>query len=134
MLAALAVPADPHGMDHPAHPGAGRGETHARHRHPAFQAPRRPLGATCRLRRASFGVAFFWGFAAFINLWSVKLAKALTDGQEGFGTLSSWFMAAASLGMAAGFGVASFLLRKRIELGWVPLAGVAMTLTALGSR
>ena len=83
------------------------------------------------LRRASFGVAFFWGFAAFINLWSVKLAKEMTGGGEGFGTQSSIFMAAASLGMAGGFGFASFLLRKRIELGWVPVAGVAMTLTAL---
>jgi len=85
-----------------------------------------------RLRQASFGVAFFWGFASFINLWSVKLAKTLTAGQEGFGTLSSWFMAAASLGMVGGFGLASFLLRRRIELGWVPLAGFAMTFCALG--
>ena len=83
------------------------------------------------LRQASFGVAFFWGFAAFINLWSVKLAKVMTGGGEGFGTLSSLFMAAASLGMAAGFGFASFLLRKRIELGWVPVAGVAMTVLSL---
>ncbi len=83
------------------------------------------------LRRASFGVAFFWGFAAFINLWSVKLAKEMTGGGEGFGTQSSIFMAAASLGMAAGFGFASFLMRRRIELGWVPVAGVAMTLTAI---
>ncbi len=83
------------------------------------------------LRRASFGVAFFWGFAAFINLWSVKLAKEMTGGGEGFGTQSSVFMAAASLGMAGGFGFASFLLRKRIELGWVPVAGAAMTLTAI---
>jgi len=83
------------------------------------------------LRRASFGVAFFWGFAAFINLWSVKLAKAMTGGGEGNGTQASVFMAVASLGMAGGFGCASYLLRKRIELGWVPVAGVAMTLTAL---
>lgn len=83
------------------------------------------------LRRASFGVAFFWGFAAFINLWSVKLAKVMTSGGEGFGTLSSIFMASASLGMAAGFGFASYLLRKRIELGWVPVAGVAMTLASI---
>ena len=83
------------------------------------------------LRRASFGVAFFWGFAAFINLWSIKLAKMVTGGGEGFGTMSSVFMAAASLGMAAGFGLASYLLRKRIELGWVPLAGIAMSVTAL---
>lgn len=83
------------------------------------------------LRRASFGVAFFWGFAAFINLWSVKIAKGLTGGGDGFGTMSSVFMAAALLGMAAGFGFASFLLRKRIELGWVPAAGIAMTLAAI---
>ncbi len=83
------------------------------------------------LRRASFGVAFFWGFATFINLWSVKLAKVMTGGGEGFGSLSSIFMAAASLGMAAGFGFASYLLRKRIELGWVPVAGVAMTVAAI---
>jgi acyl-[acyl-carrier-protein]-phospholipid O-acyltransferase/long-chain-fatty-acid--[acyl-carrier-protein] ligase len=82
------------------------------------------------LRRASFGVAFFWGFAAFINLWAVKVAKMLTHGGEGFGTMSSVFLAAGSLGMAAGFGFAALLLRKRIELGWVPLAGVLMTLTA----
>ncbi len=83
------------------------------------------------LRRASFGVAFLWGFAAFINLWSVKLAKVMTSGGEGFGTLSSVFMAAASLGMAAGFGFASYLLRRRIELGWVPIAGLAMTVASL---
>ncbi|MFN5870850.1 MAG: 1-acyl-sn-glycerol-3-phosphate acyltransferase, partial [Akkermansiaceae bacterium] len=79
----------------------------------------------------SFGVAFFWGFAAFVNLWSVKIAKAMTDGGEGFGTLSSIFMAAASLGMAIGFGFASWLLRKKIDLGWVPLGGLLMTISAL---
>jgi acyl-[acyl-carrier-protein]-phospholipid O-acyltransferase/long-chain-fatty-acid--[acyl-carrier-protein] ligase len=83
------------------------------------------------LRRASFGMAFFWGFATFINLWSVKLAKAMTGGHGGFGTLSSEFMGAASLGMIGGFGLAAFLLRRRIELGWVPVAGVAMTVLAL---
>lgn len=83
------------------------------------------------LRQASFGVAFFWGFAGFINLWSVKLAKVLTDGMSGFGTLSSMFMAAASIGMALGFGFTSWLLRKRIELGWVPVAGIAMTLLSV---
>lgn len=83
------------------------------------------------LRRASFGMAFFWGMATFINLWSVKLAKAMTGGRGGFGTLSSEFMGAASLGMIGGFGLAAFLLRRRIELGWVPVAGVAMAVLAL---
>lgn len=83
------------------------------------------------LRRASFGVAFFWGFCGFINLWSVMLAKEITGGGEGFGSLSSIFMAAASLGMALGFGHASYLMRRRIELGWVPLAGLLMAFSAL---
>ncbi|MEI6655371.1 MAG: MFS transporter [Verrucomicrobiota bacterium] len=84
------------------------------------------------LRQASFGMAFFWGLATFINLWSVKLAKAMTGGHGGFGTLSSEFMGAASLGMIGGFGLAAFLLRRRIELGWVPVAGVAMSVLAMG--
>ncbi len=83
------------------------------------------------LRRASFGVAFFWGFVTYLNLWSVKLAKVMTQGGDGFGSLSAIFMASASLGMAAGFGHASYLLRKRIELGWVPLAGVLMTVLSI---
>lgn len=89
------------------------------------------LWSDAPMRRASWGIAFFWGFAAFINLWSVKLAKLHTGGGEGFGTLASIYMCAASLGMAAGFAAASWLLRKKIELGWVPLAGLAMSLVAL---
>ncbi len=68
------------------------------------------------MRRASFGVAFLWGFAVFIGLWALKMSEVTTVG---------------SLGMAAGFGFSSFLMRRRIELGWVPVAGLAMTLTAL---
>lgn len=83
------------------------------------------------LRRAAFGASFFWGIAAFINLWSIKLAKYLTAGGPGFGSLSSNFMAAASLGMAIGFGVAAYLLRRRIELAWVPIGGSLMALVSL---
>ncbi len=83
------------------------------------------------LRRGALAVSFFWGIAAFINLWSIKLAKHLTEGGPGFGSMSSDFMMSASLGMAVGFGVASWLLRKRIELGWVPLAGSLMAVTSL---
>ncbi|HEX5790376.1 MAG TPA: MFS transporter, partial [Luteolibacter sp.] len=91
----------------------------------------RDLWSDRRLRQASFGVVFFWGVASFINLWSIKLADAITGGGEGFGTLQSLYMAAASLGMVVGFGAASMLLRRRIELGWVPLAGAAMGVSAM---
>ena len=82
------------------------------------------------MRRASFGIAFFWGFVALINLWSLKVANSLSEGGEQFGTMSAKSMVAVALGMAVGFGIASFLLRRRIELGWVPAAGIAMTLAA----
>jgi acyl-[acyl-carrier-protein]-phospholipid O-acyltransferase / long-chain-fatty-acid--[acyl-carrier-protein] ligase len=91
----------------------------------------RTLWSDRPLRLGSFGVAFFWGFAAFINLWSLKLARELTQGGEGFGTISSLFMAAASIGMAAGFGAASLLQRRRIQLGWVPISAFLMTLCGL---
>lgn len=91
----------------------------------------RGLWGDAPLRRASLGVAYFWGFAAYINLWSLKVAAHLTGGNAGFGTLSSYYMAAASLGMIAGFAATAFLLRRRIELGWVPVGGIAMTLLSL---
>jgi acyl-[acyl-carrier-protein]-phospholipid O-acyltransferase/long-chain-fatty-acid--[acyl-carrier-protein] ligase len=92
----------------------------------------RELWSDAPLRRAAFGVSYFWGFAAFINLWTVKVAAERTGGLAGFGTLSSLYMLAASLGMIGGFAAAAFLLRRRIELGWVPVAGAAMTLLSLG--
>jgi acyl-[acyl-carrier-protein]-phospholipid O-acyltransferase/long-chain-fatty-acid--[acyl-carrier-protein] ligase len=92
----------------------------------------RELWSDVPLRRAAFGVSYFWGFAAYINLWTVKVAAERTGGQAGFGTLSSVYMFAASLGMIGGFAAAAFLLRRRIELGWVPVAGAAMTLLPLG--
>ncbi|MGA0845939.1 MAG: MFS transporter, partial [Luteolibacter sp.] len=91
----------------------------------------RDLWQVPALRSCALGIAFFWGMAAWINLWSVKLARELTGGGEGFGTVSSIFMAAASVGMAIGFGIAAIFLRRRIELGWVPVSGMAMTVAAV---
>lgn len=91
----------------------------------------RELWSDAPLRRASFGTAFFWGFVAYINLWALKVAAELTGSQAGFGTQSSLYMAAASLGMIGGFAAAAFVLRRRIELGWVPVAGMGMTLLSL---
>ncbi|WP_367875241.1 MFS transporter [Luteolibacter sp. Populi] len=121
ILLALLIPRTPRGEAEPLGPRVAVSHFHQ-------------LGMLWRdppLRRASFGIAFFWGFAAFINLWSITVAKEITGGSEGFGSVSSKFLIAASLGMAGGFGTASLLMRRRIELGWVPLAGVAMTASTL---
>jgi acyl-[acyl-carrier-protein]-phospholipid O-acyltransferase/long-chain-fatty-acid--[acyl-carrier-protein] ligase len=130
LLACFSVPAVAMALSIPKVPAQGSGKLSGKLLFSHFK----DVGELWRdlgLRRASFGVAYFWGFAAFINLWSVKVASSLTHGGQGFGTMSSMFMASASLGMAVGFGFASFLLRKRIELGWVPLSGIAMTVCAL---
>jgi acyl-[acyl-carrier-protein]-phospholipid O-acyltransferase/long-chain-fatty-acid--[acyl-carrier-protein] ligase len=130
MLAICSVPAVGLALSIPKVPAQGGAKLSGKHLVSHFK-DLNELWRDLGLRRASFGVAYFWGFAAFINLWSVKVASSLTAGGVGFGTMSSMFMAAASLGMALGFGFASWLLRKRIELGWVPLAGIAMTVCAL---
>jgi acyl-[acyl-carrier-protein]-phospholipid O-acyltransferase/long-chain-fatty-acid--[acyl-carrier-protein] ligase len=130
MLAGLSIPALALAIAIPRVPAQGGG-TFSRKLVFSHFTSLTDLWRDAPLRRASFGVAFFWGSAAFINLWSVKLAQSITHGGTGFGSLLSVFMAAASLGMAAGFGCASYLLRKRIELGWVPVAGLAMTLAAV---
>ncbi|WP_193213484.1 MFS transporter [Luteolibacter marinus] len=130
VLTALSIPAIVLAWLVPRVPAQGREKLHATLLFEHFRHLR-DLWSDAPLRRASFAVAYFWGFAAFINLWSLKVAAELTGGHAGFGTLSSYYMAAASLGMIGGFALAAFLLRRRIELGWVPVGGVAMTGLAL---
>jgi acyl-[acyl-carrier-protein]-phospholipid O-acyltransferase / long-chain-fatty-acid--[acyl-carrier-protein] ligase len=83
------------------------------------------------MRRASLGVAFFWGFAVYVHLWAAKLARSLTGGFEELGGQTTTLIAAVSFGLVVGSGVAALLLRKRIELGWVPLASLTMTVVAV---
>ena len=121
ILLALLIPRTPRGTTEPFRAGLA-----LRHFQQLADLWRDPV-----LRRTSFGIAFFWAFAGFINLWSITVAKEMTGGATGFGSAASKFMIAATLGMAAGFGTASLLMRRRIELGWVPLAGIAMTVSTL---
>ena len=121
VLIGLLIPKTPRGRAEPLTPRLA-----FRHFHQLADLWKNPV-----LRRTSFGIAFFWAFAGFINLWSITVAKEMTGGANGFGSAASKFMIAATLGMAAGFGTASLLMRRRIELGWVPLAGIAMTVSTL---
>jgi acyl-[acyl-carrier-protein]-phospholipid O-acyltransferase/long-chain-fatty-acid--[acyl-carrier-protein] ligase len=130
VIAICAVPAIGLAMVVPRTPTHGAGPLKARllwsHVGQMVELWRSPV-----LRRTALGIAFFWGFGGFINLWSIGVAKEMTGGGPGFGVFSSNLMLAASLGMAGGFGVASLLCRRRIELGWVPLAGIMMTVLVL---
>ncbi len=125
LLAVFAVPAVALAWVVPRVPAQGR-EPFTRGMAVSHFRDLRVLWRDAGLRRGSFGIAFFWGFAAFLNLWSVKVAREITGGGPGFGTLSSNYMAAAAVGMVLGFGAAALLLRRGIELGWVPVAGAVM--------
>ncbi|MBT8036933.1 MAG: MFS transporter [Verrucomicrobiae bacterium] len=80
-----------------------------------------------RMRLSGVGVAFFWGFAGFINLAAIQIGSDLSGGGGvGFGSENSWLMLAASGGIALGGVMASLICKKKIELGLVPLGGLVM--------
>ena len=82
------------------------------------------------LRLSASGVAFFWGFAGFINLAAIGIAKQLigNGSDDNFAFDSAMFMTAASLGIIIGGAFASFICRKGIELGLIPLGGLVMVI------
>jgi len=85
-----------------------------------------------KIRLSGVGVAFFWGFAGFINLVAIQIGKDLSGGGgQGFATENSWLMLAASGGIAIGGVIASLISRKKIELGLVPLGGLVMVVGSL---
>jgi len=81
-----------------------------------------------KLRQMVLGVAFFWGFAGFMSLVVVQIAKEMSHGGgEGMGTRNSALMAAASVGIALGSILAGRLSRRGIELGLAPVGAMVMT-------
>ena len=85
-----------------------------------------------RIRLSGVGIAFFWGFAGFINLAAIQIGSELHGGGGiGTGSENSWLMLAASGGIAIGGVIASLLCKKKIELGLVPVGGFVMVLGSL---
>ena len=83
------------------------------------------------LRLSAAGAAFFWGYAGYLNLAAIGIAKNLTGGGDLFAKESAILMLAASLGIVFGGGIASVICRKGIELGLVPLGGLVMVIGTL---
>ena len=79
-----------------------------------------------RIRLSSVGIAFFWGFAGFLNLAAIQMGKDTSGGGVGFGTDIAWLMFAASGGIAGGGIISSIVCRKNIQLGLVPIGGLLM--------
>ena len=83
------------------------------------------------LRLSAVGAAFFWGYAGYLNLAAIGIAKQLTGGGDEFALDSAMLMLAASLGIVFGGAIASLICRKSIELGLVPLGGLVMVIGTL---
>ena len=83
------------------------------------------------LRLSAFGVAFFWGYAGFLNLTAIAIPKVLTGGGGSFAMDSAILMSAASLGIIVGGAIASIICRRKIELGLVPVGGFMMVVGTL---
>lgn len=83
-----------------------------------------------KIRFSASGVAFFWGFAGFLNLAAIQMGKDTSGGGVGFGNDIAWLMLAASGGITGGGVISSLICKKRIELALVPVGGFLM---ALGS-
>lgn len=80
------------------------------------------------LRFCALAVAFFWGFAGFVNLLVIEIAKHLHPDSVGIGTTISKMMAAVSMGIAAGSVFAGWISRKGINWSLVPLGLFALAL------
>jgi acyl-[acyl-carrier-protein]-phospholipid O-acyltransferase/long-chain-fatty-acid--[acyl-carrier-protein] ligase len=89
------------------------------------------IWASRPLRLSAIGVAFFWGFAGFINLVIIQISEDLYGGAAGFGTGVSILLIYSSVGIACGCLVAGVLSRKAIELGLTPVGGIIMTFAVI---
>lgn len=71
------------------------------------------------LRISALGVAFFWGFAGFVNLVVIEIAKHSHTAE--LGTAISKLMFFASLGIAGGSVFAGLLSKRGIEWSLAPI-------------
>ena len=89
------------------------------------------LWSTRAIKFSAIGAAFFWGYAGYLNLAAINIAKQITKGGDGFAQESAMLMLAASFGIVLGGAVASFICRKGIELALVPVGGIVMVIGTL---
>ncbi|MCP5536166.1 MAG: MFS transporter [Akkermansiaceae bacterium] len=83
------------------------------------------------IKLSAAGAAFFWGFAGYLNLAAINIAKQVTEGGDEFAVESALLMLAASVGIFLGGAMASLVCRKNIELGLIPLGGLVMVVGTL---
>lgn len=84
-----------------------------------------------RLWLPALGVSFFWLAATMMMLMLIEMAKEVEPNVAARAGLSSEFLGLMALGVGAGSILTSWLSENRIELGLVPLGGVAMAASCI---
>ncbi len=79
------------------------------------------------LRFCAIGTAYFWGFAGFVNLVVVEIAKHLHPDGINIGTTISKMMFFASVGIASGSIFAGLLSKRGIEWSLAPIGLILMS-------
>lgn len=83
------------------------------------------------IKVSAIGVAFFWGYAGYLNLAAINIAKQVTSGGNAFAVESALLMLAASIGIFVGGMIASLVCRKAIEFRLVSFGGLVMVVGLL---
>jgi acyl-[acyl-carrier-protein]-phospholipid O-acyltransferase/long-chain-fatty-acid--[acyl-carrier-protein] ligase len=85
----------------------------------------RVVWADRKLRLCALGTAYFWGFAGFVNLVVIAIAKQSNPAE--LGTAISEMMLFATLGIAGGSIAAGLLSKRGIQWSLVPLGLLLMS-------
>lgn len=83
------------------------------------------------LWRATLGITFFWSFGGFIQLVIIQIAKELTGGGVGMGSLTAYLWSSVVVGIVIGSLLVSWVTKNRNELGLVVVGGAIMALASI---
>ncbi len=83
------------------------------------------------LWRCTLGIAFFWGFGGFLQFLLIQIAAEKTGGDLGMGVETALLWVPVVVGIVLGSALASWICKRRNELGLVVFGGVIMTVATL---
>lgn len=77
--------------------------------------------------RCTLGISFFWAFGGFLQFLLLQRAQEKMGAFDGLGSETALLWLPVVVGIAIGSGAASWVCRRRNELGLVPIGGILMT-------
>lgn len=87
------------------------------------------LWKTPGLRLPSLGIAWAWGLGYLMTIILMNIGKIVS--QDNAATTTGYFLLTMGVGVIAGSGLASYVSRKYIETGFIPLGGTGSVIALL---